>query len=298
MGNSDQKNDDNNSNNKIDSFQEFYCPKCEEKPSEIAEILNIHSDSGNIVIECPKKGEDHILTLENYNEKMKDSNNNKNFKCHYKDCNNQSGEQNDNVYCPKCKCFLCKECILKDELEYKAEYNKQIAKIKNNKKCGFWCFWRLSCVNDNKHPNECIHIHIKQNELSTTCPNHGLKTNQYCEECEKFVCEKCSEKYHCRHAIKNLSAIKKEVEEAKKTIRENDEKLKIMKNFYEMVKNSYETNTNNNIYKKNIVNVAECIENEKKRDNYDIDLALYKLRQMNRNHQMDQKKNKKKKMNK
>ena len=275
MGNLFNKNNDNNTNNQVDSPKEFYCPECEEKPSEIAQILKIHSDSGNIVIECPKKEEEHILPLEEYTEKIKDSNNNENFKCGNGNCENKNY-----IYCPKCKHFLCENCAIQDREDSLLKYQEEIAKIKNNKKCGFCCFWRLSCVNDNKHPNECIHIHIKQNELSITCPNHGLKTNQYCEECEKYVCEKCSEKYHCRHYIKNLSAIKKKVEEAKKIIKENDKKLEQMKNFYEMVKNSYETNINNNIYKKNIVNVAECIEKEKKRDNYDIDLALYKLRKM------------------
>ena len=186
MGNCFHKNEEKK------DIQEFYCPNCEEKPSEIAEILRIHPDIGKILILCPKKGEEHFLTLEKYNQKMKTSNNNKNFKCDANDCKNENGI--NNIYCPKCKCFLCKDCADKDKIDNLEKYKDEIIKIKNNKKCGFLCFWRLSCVNDNKHPNECIHIHIKQNELSTTCQNHGLKTNQYCQECERYVCEKCSDK--------------------------------------------------------------------------------------------------------
>ena len=77
--------------------------------------------------------------------------------------------------------------------------------------------------------------------------------------------------------------MKKDVEKAKEIINKNKKTLENMIEFLTLVQNSYENNLNNNICKKNIVNVAECIKNEEKRDNYDIDLALYRLRQLNKN---------------
>ena len=269
-----------------ESLKEFYCPNCEEKPLEIAEILRIHPDSGKIVLECPKKEEEHFLNIKDCIQKREDSSNIDNVKCGYSDCknkNNPNEEQKNNVYCPECHCFLCQDCIKEDEIKNKESRQKRIGEIKNKSRCGFWCFWRLSCVNDNKHPDKCIHIHIKQDDLSIKCFNHGLTTDQYCQECQKYICVKCSEKYHCRHDIINISKIKTKVEKAKKIINENNKTLEKMKEFLKLVQNSYETNIDNNIYKKNIVNVAQSIKNEEKRDNSDIDLAIYKLRQKNKN---------------
>ena len=267
-----------------EDFKEFYCPNCEEKPSEIVEILRIHPDSGKIDLLCPKKEKKHFLNLKDYIQESGKSNNNKNFKCTRSNCStNQNENQENSIYCPKCRSFLCRDCIDKDNIDNLKRYQEKIEEIQKKNKCGFWCFWRLSCVNGNKHPDECIHIHIKQNDLSITCLNHGLKTDQYCQECEKYVCKKCSEKYHCRHDIKNISIMKKDVEKAKEIINKNKKTLENMIEFLTLVQNSYENNLNNDICRKNIVNVAECIKNEEKRDNYDIDLALYKIRQTKKN---------------
>ena len=53
-----------------------------------------------------------------------------------------------------------------------------------------------------------------------------------------------------------------------------------MKEFYEMVKSTYNKNKNIKIYKDNLRIVSKCIENEKKRDNKEADLVFYKLEQM------------------
>ena len=53
-----------------------------------------------------------------------------------------------------------------------------------------------------------------------------------------------------------------------------------MKQFYDMIKLSYESNQNNGAYKNNLVKVAKCIKNEKGRNKYDIDLAIYRIEQI------------------
>ena len=60
--------------------------------------------------------------------------------------------------------------------------------------------------------------------------------------------------------------------------------------FYELVNSAYESNHSNNIYKKNVNNVAESIKREEKRDNYDIDLALYKLRKIRKQNEKEKQK--------
>ena len=56
-----------------------------------------------------------------------------------------------------------------------------------------------------------------------------------------------------------------------------------MKQFYDMIKLSYESNQNNEAYKNNLVKVAKCINSEKERNKYDVDLAIYRIGQINKN---------------
>ena len=242
---------------------EFYCPDCAKgsnETPEIVEILKIHSDSGKIDIRCQKNEKVEQYTMEEYVEKLKENNINKCGKAN--NCLNKDGKQEEIQYCTKCKKIFCKNCFDQTDL----------IDLSNQKKCGF-----CSCSNEKK---ECIHIHIDQKDFSTKCQKHGLKTDECCRECEKYVCKKCFDEYHKRH---NNTKIKEEkIEKAKKKIIEKYKNLEQMKKFYKLVQSSYEKNNTNNIYKRNIITVAECINNEQKRDNYDIDLALYKLRQMNK----------------
>ena len=240
---------------------EFYCPNCAKNSNEIpqiVEILKIHSDSGKIDIKCPKCDKVIQYTLKNFVEKLSENNFNK--------CGNDNHEieilDDDNItYCTKCKKIYCKKCLDNDEY------------LNDLKKMGF-CF----C---SKEKEKFKHIHIKQEEFGIMCPKHGLKTVECCIECKKNLCKKCFDEYHKRHYKKNID--KKEIEDAKEIIAEKQAKLKKMKEFYELVQSSYEKNHTNNLYKKNIIKIAECINNEEKGDNYDIDLALYKIRQTKKN---------------
>jgi len=265
-GNTNNENNNNISTNSFKEFMniskgEFYCPDCSKgsnETPEIAEILKIHSDSGKIDILCPKNQKVKPLTMEEYVKELKENNINK---CGGENCPNQNEEQKEVEYCTKCKKILCNACSIRDLR------NSQGQIICQNCYC---------CLN--REQNEKLHFHIKQKEFGSTCQNHKLKTDECCKECERYVCKICLKEFHQRHNKGKIREI--DIQKAKKIILEKDKQLEKMKQFYELVQKTYEENNQNNIYKKNINNVADCIKREEKRKNYDIELALYKLRKM------------------
>ena len=87
--------------------------------------------------------------------------------------------------------------------------------------------------------------------------------NQYHE---KNCCKKCFDKYHKWHTKRDINS--KEINDARIKIIIKDYKLFSMKQFYDMIKLSYESNQNNGAYKNNLVKVANCIKNEKGRNKY------------------------------
>ena len=48
-----------------------------------------------------------------------------------------------------------------------------------------------------------------------------------------------------------------------------------------MIRTACEKDKNNEAYKNNLKTVSECIENEKKRERNDVDLAIYRIEQLN-----------------
>ena len=265
-GNTNNENNNNISTNSFKEFiniskGEFYCPDCSKVSNEIPEIvevLKIHSDSGKIDILCPKRQKVKPLTMEEYVKELKENNINK---CGKEDCINRNGEQKEVEYCTKCRQILCGDCSLKDSIKPKCQI------ISQNCYC---------CLNGEQ--NEKLHFHIKQKEFGSICLNHKLKTDECCKECERYVCKICLKEFHQRHNKGKIREI--DIQKAKKIILKKDEQLEKMKQFYKMVQKSYEKNNQNNIYKNNVINVAKCISREEKRNNCDIELALYKLRKM------------------
>ena len=59
-----------------------------------------------------------------------------------------------------------------------------------------------------------------------------------------------------------------------------------MKEFYDMVRSAAESDEN--IYKKNLKNVADCINEENNRNKYETDLAIYKIKQIKQIEQNEQ----------
>ena len=102
-----------------------------------------------------------------------------------------------------------------------------------------------------------------------------MKTNIPCDDCQKNCCPKWFKDYHKWHKEGNINKTK--INKARKIIEEKDEKLLKMKEFYEMVKSAAESNEN--IYKKNLKTVADCIAKENNRNKYETDLAIYKIKQ-------------------
>ena len=137
----------------------------------------------------------------------------------------------------------------------------------------------LQCLNKEKQKEKQeIHHHVDINEMSIICPLHGLKTDIPCLDCEKNCCKECFDKYHKWHNKRDINS--KEINDARIKIIIKDDKLFSMKQFYDMIKLSYESNQNNGAYKNNLVKVAKCIKNEKGRNKYDIDLAIYRIEQI------------------
>ena len=150
------------------------------------------------------------------------------------------------IYCIQCNNYLCSECLL--------SYN-----------------------HPEYHINSCIRI----NELGNTCLTHEKKTSIFCESCEKTVCEECFDKFHNFHKKEDIEESK--IKKAKKEINEKNQKLTKLKEFYEMIRLAYESDKENPIYRKNIINVGNSAKKEKGRNKYDEDLAVYKLEQIKKN---------------
>ena len=245
---------------------DFFCPICGvSKSLEIPEIINFHSENGKIVFRCPKRDKEFPLKLKKYHE---DITTNIDGKC---DCD----KINCKKYCLECHKFLCEDCLSKEKT--KAEIiAKEISTNELNSCCNCFCCSQNSTENKQE---KGIHYLVEVNNISVICPKHGLKTNIPCDDCQKNCCPKCFKDYHKWHKEGNINKTK--INKARKIIEEKDEKLLKMKEFYEMVKSAAESNEN--IYKKNLKTVADCIEKENNRNKYETDLAIYKIKQEKKN---------------
>ena len=95
------------------------------------------------------------------------------------------------------------------------------------------------------------------------------------------MCEECFDKFHNFHKKEDIEESK--IKKAKKEINEKNQKLTKLKEFYEMIRLAYESDKENPIYRKNIINVGNSAKIEKGRNKYDKDLAIYKLEQIKKN---------------
>ncbi len=162
-------------------------------------------------------------------------------------CHPNSIKAVSTIDCIQCNNYLCSECLL--------SYN-----------------------HPEYHINSCIRI----NELGNTCLTHEKKTSISCESCQKTVCEECFDKFHNFHKKEDIEESK--IKKAKKEINEKNQKLTKLKEFYEMIRLAYESDKENPIYRKNIINVGNSAKKEKGRNKFDKDLAIYKLEQIKKNY--------------
>lgn len=246
----------------------FICPFCERDLNDIPQLLNIPSNNDIIELKCLKKGEYFEKSLEEYCQTIEKKNIVGECK---KGCSKPVEE-----FCLGCNAFFCSECAKNHS---KKIFKKKLKMKKSKGACeDCLCF---QCINNddkkNKKPKE--HILVKIEEISSTCPIHGLKNNKCCFDCEKNVCEKCEEISHKKH-LKGNEKYKERIEDARTVILQKDKKLSKMMEFYDMIKSSYESNPDNYIYKKNLIKIAECIKREKERNTSDSDLAIYRIDQI------------------
>lgn len=237
--------------------EEFYCPECD-NVQEIPEILTIHSDSSIIGLRCHKREKNYFPKLEEYCGKIEE---NSEKKCSTEGCITKT-----DYYCLGCMKFFCAGHAKAHE-EEKTIFNGR-------------CYCLCSCLpSSDKYKNNEIHKLVKKEEITSTCSTHGLKTEECCQECQKYVCKKCKKEYHKRHNINNPISAEK-MKEAKEKIIKKTNKLLSMIKFYRMIDLAYESKPDDITYQKNIVNVAESIKREKDRDKNDIDLAIYRINQI------------------
>ena len=150
----------------------------------------------------------------------------------------------DYKYCIECNIFTCKTCFSYFHLQ-----------------------------EHGNHFDSCI----PSNQLSNICLRHNKEIQNYCKDCEKNICKECEKEFHKRHG--KIEIEKTRVKDAQAEINKNKRKLFLMKQFYDMVCNA-SINSNETIYKKNVVNIAQCITKTKNRNKFDEDLAIYRIKQI------------------
>ena len=261
---------------------DFFCPICGvSKSLEVPEILNFHSENGKIVFRCPKRDKEYPKELKGYQEKITGyiktkCGNHENNENNENNGNNENNKEEKDInnckkYCLECHKFLCQQCVRNEKIN-KEIIAKEISTNELNSCCNCFC---CSQSSQEKKKEEGIHYIVDADNISVICPQHGLKTNIPCDDCQKNCCPKCFKDYHKWHKEGNINKTK--INKARKIIEEKDKKLLKMKEFYEMVKSAAESNEN--IYKKNLKTVADCIAKENNRNKYETDLAIYKIKQ-------------------
>ena len=257
---------------------DFFCPICGNRYPEIPEILKFDSVNSTIVFRCLKRDKTFERKLENYKEEINAQINNKCGRDEKCLANGDERGKDCEKYCLNCQCFLCDTCS--NEID-RGNIAKTVSKKDSNLCCSS-CFCPCSST-ENKNDTK-IHYHVKDEEMNVICPSHGLVTSIPCDDCQKNCCPKCFDKKHKWHKKGNLSY--SDINKARDKIIKKDEKLLKMKEFYDMVRSAAESDEN--IYKKNLKNVADCINEENNRNKYETDLAIYKIKQIKQNEQNEQ----------
>ena len=207
---------------------QFTCHKC----GIVPEILEIHSDTGNLTLNCNKHGIKPISTRKYLYSLRKSSFSYLKLKC--ANCNAEpSGKETKMQFCVLCRKPLCKTC------------------------CD---------TNHEEHRNSLISIR----EINNTCRIHkNEKTELYCLDCEEIICE--YDMIHSDHRVIDTFNKQKEVNKYREIIIKKNQKLFSMRDFYKLVLQS-----GNKLDKEK---VSESIKKEKNRNEYDVDLAIYYLKQ-------------------
>ena len=207
---------------------EFVCVEC----SNVPEILEIHSDTGNLSMRCSKHGIRNNSSTGYLNKLIKSGFtyfDNKCSKCEHKPRKKETTMK----FCTECREPFCEKCITKYHMEHKVN-------------------------------NYLIPIGEKNN----VCKKHRQeKAENYCFDCEEIICEK--DENHSDHGKINTKNLQNEANKYRKIIEDKNKTLFNMIRFYRLIMSSKDEES-----KKKVI---ESIEKENKRNEFDIDLAIYYL---------------------
>ena len=211
----------------------------------INKILKIHSDNG-LVEFIDQKGVCQILRVDHFFKILIE--NSKNYQCKWR---------NQKIYHHKSDCFGEKYCI----------------------QCNiYFCSTCEIYHNNIMHKKPKTHIFIPTNKVGSTCMIHNMETSLYCNDCEKSLCKECFGQFHKGHKKSEIN--RKKIKKAKKEIIRRNMQLSKLKEFLEMIQSAYESDPENPLYRKNVINVVKSIELEKGRNKYDKELAIYRTEQI------------------
>ena len=132
----------------------------------------------------------------------------------------------------------------------------------------------MKCVTylEMEHKEQGFLINIS--EKNNICSEHPYeKVETYCIDCEEVICK--SDKNHPLHNIINTKNMQNETNKYRKIIKDKNKKLYSFLRFYRMV-----LSTRN---EEAIKQLEESIKNEKNKDDNEIDLAIYYLKQKEKN---------------
>ena len=193
---------------------QFICPECDSVP----ELLNLHTDNGHIVLKCKIHGK-FDLNIEDYYERIKNSNFNY-FKTKCNECRKiQENKYNRFYYCYDCKNDYC-ECCHKNTHHYMIKVNE-----KNNK-----------CLN-----------------------HFGEEITQFCFDCEENICSRERETNHRDHRLISIYQLNKETINYRNIIYEKNKNLSYIIKFNNLILNTFEKFKNNYFHIKNIINLGRSI---------------------------------------
>jgi len=217
--------------------------------NEMLEFFNFHNDNMKIEFKCKKCGLLFDKKIDEYCNSENNKNNDLKIICN--DCINKMKENNNDN----------KEPLFYDFYEIKNIFNTENKETKKkNEKC-----------EDHKEFKENIELNC--NDVNERKNNHHRfpeDTNAYfCEDCQENISQKLKVK-HEGHNLKDINELKKEFLKYRIEILKKNRDLCNLIIFNNIILNTSEKYQQNYFYLKNMLNLAEKIENEEKRDARDI----------------------------
>jgi len=126
----------------------------------------------------------------------------------------------------------------------------------------------VECAENKDLEHKINNNFIPINEKKNLCKKHLKKAEKYCKDCEEIICDD-DEEYHSEHSVIDTEDMQKEANKYRVKIADKIVNLLHLLKLYQLV-NKY----GNKDAKKNF---EEIINKENKRNDNDVDLAIYYL---------------------